>query len=207
MNRIVMIILLMLPSYVQATSSLSEISQFAKEICDQIEANGSVSSTEVKAKLQGNAGTISKLIGAKIDGSGDFIVHNNIYKGIPYEELSVQMLDSRDCKLQLAYSLIDRKKAIEQGSIISAESSNYIINADGETVLLMKSPDFLKYNKDKTNAEYNNVLIHKTPIRLIESGYIEDIQGVKVSWSKVQVLAGINNKDIGWTLTSNISFK
>ncbi|MEZ9343393.1 hypothetical protein AB4165_12470 [Vibrio cyclitrophicus] len=207
MNRIVMIILLMLPSYVQATSSLSEISQFAKEICDQIEANGSVSSTEVKAKLQGNAGTISKLIGAKIDGSGDFIVHNNIYKGIPYEELSVQMLDSRDCKLQLAYSLIDRKKAIEQGSIISAESSNYIINADGETVLLMKSPDFLKYNKDKTNAEYKNVLIHKTPIRLIESGYIEDIQGVKVSWSKVQVLAGINNKDIGWTLTSNISFK
>ncbi|MBF4280724.1 hypothetical protein EAY27_26955, partial [Vibrio anguillarum] len=167
--------------------------------------NGSVSSTEVKAKLQGNAGTISKLIGAKIDGSGDFIVHNNIYKGIPYEELSVQMLDSRDCKLQLAYSLIDRKKAIEQGSIISAESSNYIINADGETILLMKSPNFLKYNKDKTNAEYKNILIHKTPIRLIESGYIEDIQGVKVSWSKVQVLAGMNNKDIGWTLTSNIS--
>ncbi|MBF4447996.1 hypothetical protein ERJ76_20400, partial [Vibrio anguillarum] len=149
MNRIVMIILLMLPSYVQAISSLSEISQFAKEICEQIKANGSVSSTEVKAKLQGNAGTISKLIGAKIDGSGDFIVHNNIYKGIPYEELSVQMLDSRDCKLQLAYSLIDRKKAIEQGSIISAESSNYIINADGETILLMKSPNFLKYNKDK----------------------------------------------------------
>ncbi|MBF4317390.1 hypothetical protein EAY30_21055, partial [Vibrio anguillarum] len=88
MNRIVMIILLMLPSYVQAISSLSEISQFAKEICEQIKANGSVSSTEVKAKLQGNAGTISKLIGAKIDGSGDFIVHNNIYKGIPYEELS-----------------------------------------------------------------------------------------------------------------------
>ncbi|MBF4290952.1 hypothetical protein, partial [Vibrio anguillarum] len=115
--------------------------------------------------------------------SGDFIVHNNIYKGIPYEELSVQMLDSRDCKLQLAYSLIDRKKAIEQGSIISAESSNYIINADGETILLMKSPNFLKYNKDKTNAEYKNILIHKTPIRLIESGYIEDIQGVKVSWS------------------------
>ncbi|ASW79694.1 hypothetical protein EAY24_27265 [Vibrio anguillarum] len=207
MNRIVMIILLMLPSYVQAISSLSEISQFAKEICEQIKANGSVSSTEVKAKLQGNAGTISKLIGAKIDGSGDFIVHNNIYKGIPYEELSVQMLDSRDCKLQLAYSLIDRKKAIEQGSIISAESSNYIINADGETILLMKSPNFLKYNKDKTNAEYKNILIHKTPIRLIESGYIEDIQGVKVSWSKVQVLAGMNNKDIGWTLTSNISFK
>ncbi|OQQ06894.1 hypothetical protein BK410_16395 [Vibrio anguillarum] len=202
-----MIILLMLPSYVQAISSLSEISQFAKEICEQIKANGSVSSTEVKAKLQGNAGTISKLIGAKIDGSGDFIVHNNIYKGIPYEELSVQMLDSRDCKLQLAYSLIDRKKAIEQGSIISAESSNYIINADGETILLMKSPNFLKYNKDKTNAEYKNILIHKTPIRLIESGYIEDIQGVKVSWSKVQVLAGMNNKDIGWTLTSNISFK
>ncbi|MBF4364907.1 hypothetical protein, partial [Vibrio anguillarum] len=195
--RIVMIILLMLPSYVQAISSLSEISQFAKEICEQIKANGSVSSTEVKAKLQGNAGTISKLIGAKIDGSGDFIVHNNIYKGIPYEELSVQMLDSRDCKLQLAYSLIDRKKAIEQGSIISAESSNYIINADGETILLMKSPNFLKYNKDKTNAEYKNILIHKTPIRLIESGYIEDIQGVKVSWSKVQVLAGMNNKDIG----------
>ncbi|HCE1777785.1 TPA: hypothetical protein ACF31P_004597 [Vibrio parahaemolyticus] len=204
MKKLIITTFLLTPLHVSA-SSLSEISQFATEICDKIEAKGSVSSSQIEAALHGNAGTISKLIGAKVTANGNILINNSEYEGIPYEELSVQMLDSRNCKKDLAFALLEKSRAVQQST--APVKSSYIINARDGAVVLLSQPSFQKHTESTLSGDISKRLLNKTPVELLQSNYVEDVQGIKVNWSKVRILAGSNSGSIGWVLTNDVSFK
>ena len=99
--------------------SLSDISEFSKEICDDIQANGnrSITKTEVEAKLQGSMGKIAKYIGVNVGADGKLTIGDTKeeYEGLPYESIAEQMSDSRSCKLEISKILIaERKKVAER---------------------------------------------------------------------------------------------
>lgn len=100
-------------------NSLSEISQFSKEVCDDIQASGSrnISKTDIETKLKGNIGRVAKMIGVDVGANGELTIGETQeeYEGLPYESISEQMRDSRLCKLQISRMLIqERKKVIKR---------------------------------------------------------------------------------------------
>jgi len=203
MKKLLITTFLLIPLHVSA-SSLSDISQFANEICDKIEAKGSVSSSQIAAALYGSAGTISKLIGAKVKANGNIQLNNSEYKGIPYKELSEQMLDSRNCKKELAYALLEKSRVIQQST--QPVKSSYIINPQDGAVILMAQPNSQKRIESMYSGNLSSQLLNKTPIELLQSNYVEDVQGIKVNWSKVRILAGSSSGSVGWVLTNDVSF-
>ncbi|MBM4910124.1 hypothetical protein J8B39_22925 [Vibrio parahaemolyticus] len=204
MKKLMIASLLLTPLHASA-SSLSDISQFATEICDKIEAKGSVSSSQIEAALHGNAGTISRLIGAKVTANGSILINNSEYEGIPYEELSVQMLDSRNCKKDLAFALLEKSRVVQQST--APVKSSYVINAQDGAVVLLAQPSFQKRTESILSGDLSKQLLNKTPVELLQSNYVEDVLGTKVQWSKVRILAGTNSGSVGWVLTNDVSFK
>ncbi|MGY6274076.1 hypothetical protein [Methylomonas sp. MgM2] len=98
--------------------SLSEISKFSKEICNDIQTSGNrtIKKTDIEAKLQGNIGKVAKYIGLDIGADGQLTIGDTKeeYDGLPYEDISEQMSDSRSCKLQLSKMLINERKKVTE---------------------------------------------------------------------------------------------
>ena len=96
--------------------SLAEISEFSKEICDDIKASGNrtITKTDVEAKLQGNIGKVAKYIGVDFGADGKLTIGDSKeeYEGLPYESISGQMNDSRSCKLEISKMLIRERKKV-----------------------------------------------------------------------------------------------
>lgn len=92
--------------------SLKDISNFAKEICDDIRLEGSIKKEEIVAKLTGEISGVAKLLGGSVNAEGDLVIKNTEYKGLPYETLPAQMKDTRACKKEMAKMLIEERKKI-----------------------------------------------------------------------------------------------
>ncbi|MCU7927014.1 MAG: hypothetical protein KZQ97_11305 [Candidatus Thiodiazotropha sp. (ex Dulcina madagascariensis)] len=190
------------------SESLAEISSFANGLCDQIIAEGSTSKTKILASLNGNLKPISKLLGAKIGASGKVEVDNFQYRGLPFDELSEQMMDSRNCKSALALAILDGRQKIQNGQTISTNNSAYIIDTSKNSAILLKSPNFKLYTESiiSVNAVKIN-LFQNTPIEPIGGQYIENTKQGQLYWQKIRVLAGEHKSKIGWVMADNISFK
>lgn len=101
------------PSY---ADSLEEISIFAKDICDEIRVEGVITREKIEGKLHGEVKGIAELLGASVGAEGIILVDELKYKGLPYEKLSDQMKDARDCRKQLATMLIQERKKVSSGT-------------------------------------------------------------------------------------------
>lgn len=102
-----------------ADQSLNEISNFAKEICDDIQAKGkrTITATEVEAELKGKIGKVFKYIGVDVGADGKYTIGKSQeeYEGIPYGSISEQMSDCRSCRLEISKLLLnERRKVLER---------------------------------------------------------------------------------------------
>jgi hypothetical protein len=90
----------------------AEMAQFAQSICGDIPA-GSLTRTNIQAKVQANAWLLAKII----SGSGDVNAskQQEIYQGIPFDKLPDKIPTISMCKSELVKILIARKS--EQGSV------------------------------------------------------------------------------------------
>lgn len=86
--------------------NLTEISQFAQNICSDI-PSGSLTRSNIQGKVQANAGLFAKIV----SGSAEFDAakSDEIYKGIPFEKLPPSIPTVTMCKLELAKVLLEKK--------------------------------------------------------------------------------------------------
>ena len=99
------------PSY---GDSLTEISKFAQDICDQISFTniaGDMTRKQIEGKLTGEAKAIEKLLGISLEADGK--VDNTQYKGLPYDKVAENVKDARECKQQLAKMLVEERSKID----------------------------------------------------------------------------------------------
>ena len=122
MNKLLGIIIFLLASSFSNAASLSEISAFAKDICDDIRTEGKISKKEISAKLQGEIEGIAKLFGVSVSSDGKLKLNEEEYIGLPYESLPEQMSNSRECKKDISKMLIKERQEI---SIITKPPKSY----------------------------------------------------------------------------------
>jgi len=120
---------------------LSEISQFAGNICDKLSTSGSIERTKIVGSLTGNARALVKLIGGSIGVDGSVTVDNMNYDGLPYEMLPEQMSDARACRKEVAYMLLEQKSAIENIKKSRNINAEYHLKKNGLDVFLMEKPN------------------------------------------------------------------
>ena len=97
--------------------SLDKISQFAKEICDEIKQEGKtkISKKDIEGKLINKDQQVANMIGAKITGGKiTYGEANEEYEGLPLTALPEQMSDSRDCKKEMAKMLLKERKKVKK---------------------------------------------------------------------------------------------
>jgi len=92
--------------------SLTDISTFAKEMCDKIRTEGKITRTEIEAKLDGEMEGVAKLLGVSVGADGKFRRDKTEYVGLPYDKLSIEMSSARECRKELAAMLINERKTI-----------------------------------------------------------------------------------------------
>lgn len=114
MNKIGFVVMIICQSawFSAQAESLTDISSFAKDICDEISDGGEITRKQVEGTLEGKVGGVAKLLGASVGADGKIKVDNTLYKGLPYEKVPSQMADSRDCKKKLAIMLIEERNRI-----------------------------------------------------------------------------------------------
>ncbi len=97
-------------------ASFEEISAFATNICGKVKDGGEFTRQRIEGEIKGELKGIAKLLGASVGAEGKLIIDDTEYKGLPYDKLSENMMDERECKLKLAVMLIDAQKKIKQES-------------------------------------------------------------------------------------------
>ncbi len=197
-------------STVVNSQSLSEISRFAKDICDELDVKGNMTRTKIVAGLKGNAKTISKLLGGSIGADGKITVDNIEYEGIPYDQLSAQMSNARQCKIEIAHLLLEKNTQIKGSRGSHSLKPTYAINRSGYDIFLMKQPKYSAFIDINNNPYKDHRLIDGTKIALIDSEYIErskETANLNISWRKVKITSGEYVGKVGWVPASNITFK
>ena len=106
------------------SASLKEISEFAKDICDEISVGGNINRKQIEGKIEGNVSGLAKLIGASVGVDGTLKIDDTNYTGLPYENVAEQMTGARDCRQQLATMLIDERDRISKEKINSNNKKN-----------------------------------------------------------------------------------
>nr|VFK41310.1 MAG: hypothetical protein BECKTC1821E_GA0114239_10116 [Candidatus Kentron sp. TC] len=96
-----------------SATSLEEISDFAKNICDEIAQEGEIKRSKIMGKLQGQASGVAKLLGAKVGLDGSIEIDHEKYKGLPIENLPEQLSDARICRKDLSALLLKERREIE----------------------------------------------------------------------------------------------
>jgi len=107
-------ILSCLISITYASSTYDEIINLSNSICDKLETKGTITVTKVKASLEGNTRKLSKILGITLNADGSIEYNNKSYDGLPYEELSKQMSDSRQCKKELAMLILNKQNDLNK---------------------------------------------------------------------------------------------
>jgi hypothetical protein len=85
--------------------NFAEIAQFAQSICGDI-PEGSLTKTEIKGKVEANAGLLAKILSGDANLSADRV--SQIYKGIPLDKLPDKIPTVAMCKVELAKSILSR---------------------------------------------------------------------------------------------------
>lgn len=93
-------------------SGNSEIAKFAKEICDEIRPEGTITRQEIEGRLQGEVGGVARAIGLSVGADGKLRHDKTEYKGLPIEKVSDQMKDARDCRLQVTKMLVEERNRL-----------------------------------------------------------------------------------------------
>lgn len=129
--KILILVLAFSISMITSAASLDEISNFASEICEEVEAGGIITREKVKATIEANAGNLIKLVGANISGEGTYEKEKKITEGLPYESLPEQFSDVRACKKYIARTLLEeekiqRQKANESAAKLDACTTHYV---------------------------------------------------------------------------------
>lgn len=115
MNRIyvALAIAATVPTFALA-QNLAEVSQFAQSICGDI-PEGSLTRNSIQGKVAANAGLLAKIV------SGDVAVSatrtEEIYKGIPFDNLPDKIPTVSMCKSQLANAIISSSNS--RGTVIN----------------------------------------------------------------------------------------
>jgi hypothetical protein len=149
--------------------------------------------THVIASLQGNAKTISRLIGGAIGANGKITVDNITYDGIPYHELPAQMTDARQCRKEIAYSLMESRSQIIEHKKSTSHVSPYSVKRNGYDVFLMSKPNFKAFIALNINRMKIHRLMDGTKINLIGSELTaqpKEIANMRIAWRKVEISAG-----------------
>ncbi|CAM5400268.1 hypothetical protein TMEC50S_02021 [Thauera mechernichensis] len=117
-TRFWLAVAIFLPTLVHAqAASLTEISEFADSICDQIRPEGSISRTEIEGSLRGQASGVAKLLGLTVGADGRVKHGREDYRGLPLDHVAEQMQGSRECKRQLAALLISERSRLAQSQV------------------------------------------------------------------------------------------
>lgn len=93
-------------------SSNSEIAKFAKEICDEIRPEGTITRQEIEGRLQGEVGGVARAIGLSVGADGKLRHDKTEYKGLPIDKVSDQMKDARDCRFQVTKMLVEERNRL-----------------------------------------------------------------------------------------------
>lgn len=169
MRLLVFVILSIVPFALLNADTLAEISQFAKEVCDDIKPQGNkkITKTELEGRLKGDMGRIAKFIGAQVgvDGKLTYGDTDEQYSGLPIGSLAAQMSDSRACKKEISKMLLgERKKILSSSQKTSQEKktnkqTGHVKQSNGYEVALKKhsfdngvlTMDFSVKSLEKTN--------------------------------------------------------
>lgn len=177
-------ILICLTSISYASSNYNEIINLTNNICDKIETKGTITGTKIKTSLEGNTKKLSKILGITLKADGSIEYNNKSYDGLPYEELSEQIADSRQCKKELAMLILNKQNDLNK------ISKYYLDNPNIGSVGILK---------DTSNTQM---------LCIVESGTsIEKISVKKQqigNFVKVKILDGDCKGTIGWTGLSNL---
>ncbi|MCG7539037.1 hypothetical protein [Pseudoalteromonas sp. OF7H-1] len=179
-------------------TSLDDINAFAHNICGKVETSGSISSIQVQAAIEGqiNPKALAKILGGKIGANGSITINDTEYKGLPYDELPSQMSSARQCRKEVAFMLLEERRAlIQAGNSIS----RYAIKSNRRRMMLMKVPDF-ESHLDIFNRRPNQikVLLDDTKIDLLEQKSVMTKANIPLVWHKIKVISGKDSGLIGW---------
>lgn len=181
--------------------TLNDISTFAKSICDEVSLSGSINRSTIKAEIAGNIKPLSKLLGVKFNAKGMYTLNNTEYQGLPYDSLPEQMKDSRTCKKEISFLLLEERHRIQ--SYTSTSQTQYIIKDNGLGNRLFNKPNkqALFNPLSKSNQDIPRLMIG-TPLNILEEQTIDSL-----TWYKIRVSAGTDKGKIGWVTKENIKVK
>jgi hypothetical protein len=111
-HLLVIITIFLIQNYAHA-ESLTDISTFSKDICDEIATEGEIRRDTIEGKIGGKLSGVAKLIGASIGADGSIKIDKEKYNGIPYESLPEQLSDARDCRKQLTLIFLKERQEVE----------------------------------------------------------------------------------------------
>jgi len=106
--------LLILIGTTASAQSLTEISDFAADICDEIAQSGEITKQKIEGNINGKLSGVAKLLGGSLDAGGKIVVDEENYVGVPYEKLSDQLSNARECRRELAKTLLDERRRIDE---------------------------------------------------------------------------------------------
>ncbi|MEA3554096.1 MAG: hypothetical protein U9R39_06825 [Campylobacterota bacterium] len=196
-KNILITLLLCANSFLYA-NSFDNIKKFAQDICDNIDPNGSIKLTEIEAGIAGNIKPLSKILGIKFEANGTFKIKDESYTGLPYDSLPAQMIDSRRCKQELAFMLLEQKSIIDKKQDVNI-IHYYLESKHNSSVHIFGQPMTLKnITKRKKICE-------------VESGTsaekISEHKNKNGDFVKIRVLNGTCQSKMGWIGKSDLHIK
>ena len=183
-------------------NKLNTISQFAKEICGEIETVGEISRSTIKAKISGNIKPLSKLLGIMVEADGTYILENSEHRGLPYESLPQQMANLMQCKKEIAFLLISEKDYIKESSQ-NRPTKYFIKDKNGFGNHLFYTPDMKNYTKLLQNPNIKVVtLMSGTEVKILQEKNV----GTQ-NWCEVEAMSSFDRGKSGWILKDSIGVK
>ena len=184
-------------------SSLDQISAFTESICDKISTKGAISSSDLKAEIEGNINPLilSKMLGAKVKANGSYSYKGKEYEGLPYESLPSQMESARECRKELAAMLLEERRELHKGE---PTVPRYVIQDSGFPNTLMKEPNFKAYiSFMKKHPLQIKQLMNGARVELLDE-FIEEGKPSDIRWYKVKITSGPDKGLEGWVTYKSV---
>ena len=167
--------------------SLNNISKFANQICDEVKPKGFINRSEIKIKLSGQISPLSKILGVKLKSDGTYKINDTKFEGLPYQSIPKQMKDSRECKKEIVFLLLEERKFINK--IKNQNKYYYLEDNQYGSVHLFEKPEIISNPKEICEVEA------KTKVKKIKEKKISPYS----TWVNIKVLEGECKNKTGWT--------
>jgi hypothetical protein len=171
--------------------SLDNISKFANQICDEIETSGSISRSDIKIKLFGKISPLSKILGVKLNANGSYRINDIKFEGLPYQFIPKQMKDSRECKKEIVFILLEERTLINKTK--RTKKGYYLEDNQYGSVHLFEKPGITSIPKEVCEVEA------KTSVEKIR-----EKKTTLGTFVYVRILNGDNKGKLGWTGKSHL---